>query len=63
MPVLVVLAQSVDAMVTLEDRLSAVINHQTIGPYKGLFLGEVDHAVLDVINSQYLHVLQNLPTG
>ena len=60
--VLVVLAQSVVAWVTQGDRLCAVIN-QIVGSYMGLFLGEAGHAVLDTMNSQYLHVSQSLSTG
>ena len=45
------------------DRLCVVINHLNVGFYMGQFLGEVEHAVQDIMNSQYSHVSQSLSTG
>ena len=63
MLVLVALAQSVVVWVILEDRLCAVIDLQTVGSCMELFLGEAEHAVRDIMNSQYLHVSQSLSAG
>ena len=63
MLVLVAQARSAVAWEILEDRLCVVINHQIVGSYMGQFLGEAEHAVLDIMNSQYSHVSQSLSTG
>ena len=61
--VLVAQARSAVAWEILVDRLCVVINHLNVGFYMGQFLGEVEHAVQDIMNSQYSHVSQSLSTG